>query len=74
LAREVLRVNDRRHPVADAEHHDLIAFFDDLGGCIVARDAKRYHWPRVAAVGNVRISIIECDGVDFDQYLCSCER
>ena len=74
MTREILCVDDRRYPVADAEHHDLIAFVDNLAGCIIARDAKRYHWPRVAAVGNIRVPVIECDGVDFDQYLCSCER
>jgi hypothetical protein len=73
-ARKILRVNNRRHPVADTEHGDLLAFVDDFAGCIVARYPKRDHWPRIAAVGNVRVPVVERDGVDFDQYLRSGER
>ena len=40
LTCKILRVNDRRHPIADAEHQGLLAFVHDLAGCIVARYPK----------------------------------
>jgi len=32
-----------------------------------------YDWPGIAAVGDVCVAVVECDGVDFDEYLCCCE-
>jgi len=59
LTCQILRVNDWRHSIADAEHRDLLAFVDDFASCIVARNPKGYHWPRIAAVCDVRISVVE---------------
>ena len=41
---------------------------------IVAGDTVRYHWPRVAAVSDIRITVVERNGVDFDEHLRCSQR
>jgi hypothetical protein len=48
----------------------LLALVDDLSSGIVARDTVGNHWPGIAAIGNVRVTVVKGDGVDFDEDLC----
>ena len=66
---EVLSVDYGSYAVPDAEIFYLVAYGNNLAaGGIVADDAVRYHGLRVPTVRDVGISIIQRDGVDFDQY------
>lgn len=46
------------------------ADFDDFASCIVAGDAFWCYWPGISAVGDVCVSVVQGDGVDFDQDSC----
>jgi len=47
----------------------LLAFVNDFASRIIAWNTVRYHWPRVAAVGDVRITVVECNNMHFDEHL-----